>query len=270
VTFTPPASSGQSAITKYTVTASPGGNTASAASGPITIKGLTNGTGYTFTVTATNKYGTGPASSPSNRVIIGRPGAPTGVAATAGDKEATVSFTPPASNGGSPITSYTVISHPGNIKASGTESPITVKGLTNGKTYTFTVKATNASGSGPISTRSNKVTPATPPTITVTSPDGGETWLTGKKYLISWNYTKKPGATVLIELVNGSSSTVIKAGRSIGSRGTGYYSWAIPKDQATGSGYKVRVTSTTQPSCTAESSGTFTIAAGATSASDRQ
>ena len=86
------------------------------------------------------------------------PGAPTKVIATAGNAQATVSFLAPASNGGSPIISYTVTSSPGNITATGASSPITVSGLTYGTTYTFTVKATNAIGTGPASAPSNSVT----------------------------------------------------------------------------------------------------------------
>ena len=86
------------------------------AGSPLTVTGLTNGTSYTFTVTATNGVGTGPASGASNSVVpatVTVPGAPTGVSAVAGDAQATVSFSAPVSNGGSPITSYTVTSSPG-------------------------------------------------------------------------------------------------------------------------------------------------------------
>ena len=76
------------------------------------------------------------------------PGAPTVGTATAGNAQATVTFTAPASNGGSPITGYTVTSAPGGLTGTGTTSPITVTGLTNGTAYTFTVKATNAIGTG--------------------------------------------------------------------------------------------------------------------------
>jgi hypothetical protein len=88
------------------------------------------------------------------------PGAPTIGSATAGNAQATVSFTPPASNGGSPITSYTVTASPGGRTASGTASPLTVTGLTNGTAYTFAVTATNAVGTGAASAASNSVTPA--------------------------------------------------------------------------------------------------------------
>jgi large repetitive protein len=68
VDFAAPSSDGGSAVYSYTVTASPGGATASGFSSPITVSGLTNGTAYTFTVTATNTQGTGSASLPSNSV----------------------------------------------------------------------------------------------------------------------------------------------------------------------------------------------------------
>lgn len=71
VAFTAPASNGGAAITSYTATSNPGGNTGSCA-GPaacgITVTGLTNGTAYTFTVTASNSAGTGSASGASNSV----------------------------------------------------------------------------------------------------------------------------------------------------------------------------------------------------------
>jgi len=69
VTFTAPANPGVPAvITSYTVTSNPGGITATGSSSPITVTGLTTGTAYTFTVTATNAGGTGPASAASNSV----------------------------------------------------------------------------------------------------------------------------------------------------------------------------------------------------------
>ena len=68
VSWSAPASDNGSAITQYDVTSSPGGLTANTSGTSVDVTGLTNGTAYTFTVTATNANGTGPASAASNSV----------------------------------------------------------------------------------------------------------------------------------------------------------------------------------------------------------
>ncbi|MFN7153611.1 MAG: beta strand repeat-containing protein [Acidovorax sp.] len=259
VTFTAPASDGGSPITTYTAVSTPDGvtgNCAGPAACTINVSPLTNGTAYTFTVTATNGVGTSTASGSSNAVTpkgnqtitfgdpgaqnfgttptlsatatstltptfssstagvctitsggaltfatagtctinadqggngvwnaaptVTRsftvnavvPGAPTIGTATAGDTEATVTFTPPAFTGGAPILAggYTVTSNPGGLSGTGSSSPITVTGLMNGVAYTFTVTAANSAGTGPASAASNSVIPASPQTIAFTDP----------------------------------------------------------------------------------------------------
>jgi uncharacterized repeat protein (TIGR01451 family) len=149
------------------IVAPPAGSTVPPTSALVT--GLTNGVTYQFEVSAANDSGVSPFSSPSNSVTphaITVPGAPTAVTATAGNAQAGVSWAPPADDGGSPITSYTVTALVGGVP---TGTPVTVaapatsaviSGLTNGTTYTFTVHATNGIGAGAESAPSNGVTPS--------------------------------------------------------------------------------------------------------------
>lgn len=91
------------------------------------------------------------------------PEAPTIGSASAGNARCVVTFTANG-NGGSVITGYTATSSPGSITGTGSSSPITVTGLTNGTGYTFTVTATNTEGTSSASSASNSCTPAAPAT----------------------------------------------------------------------------------------------------------
>ena len=90
------------------------------------------------------------------------PDAPTIGTATGGDAQASVAFTAPSNVGGSAISAYYAVSNPGQITSSGASSPVTVTGLTNGTSYTFTVWALNTYGPSPYSAASGSVTPAAP------------------------------------------------------------------------------------------------------------
>ncbi len=118
-------------------------------------------TGANLTTPSITRIGSTDAFLIKYGVTPGAPGAPTSPSATAGNGQATVTFTAPAFDGNSTITGYTATASPGG--ATGTCSgasacAITVTGLTKGTSYTFTVTATNAIGTGSASVASNAVT----------------------------------------------------------------------------------------------------------------
>ena len=170
MSWSAPASDGGSPISGYAVTSAPGAKTCSWTTRPLscTVSGLTNGTAYTFTVTATNGVGTGPASAASSPVTPRTvPSAPTGVIANASGSSALVLWSAPASNGGSPITGYTATASPGGKTCSTTSAlSCTVTGLADGL-YTFSVTATSNAGPGLPSAPSAQVRiDTTPPSVT--------------------------------------------------------------------------------------------------------
>ena len=154
ISWTTPASAGSSAITSYTVTASPGGRTCTvnAPATTCTISGLTNGTAYTFTVVASNNVGTSDPSSASNSVTpAAGPSAPDRAQVTPGNHSATINWKAPV-DGATPIR-YVVTMNPGGrtctvdlVLHPSAALTCTFTGLTNGVNYSFTIAAFTANG----------------------------------------------------------------------------------------------------------------------------
>lgn len=105
-------------------------------------------------------------------------------------------------------------------------------------------------------------TDTTPPSITVSSPNGSESWEAGTSKTIRWSYTGNPGSSVKIDLYNSTVfSSTIASSASIGSGGSGSYSWKIPSTQQQGTNYQIMVTSTTNPAYSDASNNYFAITA---------
>lgn len=205
LSFTAPTDSGSSPISSYEYSVD-GGFTwtdSSSTSLTITVSGLSNGNSYSVAVRAKSAAGTGSASTVLTATPLTVPGAPTSLEATAGNAQASVIWTAPASDGGSAITSYTVTSTPGNLTCTTITTSCLVTGLSNGTAYTFKVTATSAAGTGAASTASSSVTPTTVPDapssilvvpssgqaiLIFTSPasDGGSS-VSGYEYRYTWN-----------------------------------------------------------------------------------
>jgi hypothetical protein len=99
-----------------------------------------------------------------------------GKAAADGTGGATVSWSPPASNGSPKVTAYVVTPHPAcacsGLSAGGTATTTTVSGLSAGTPYTFTVQAVNSAGTGVPSAPSNAVSPVATEGFWLAASDG--------------------------------------------------------------------------------------------------
>jgi hypothetical protein len=162
LTWTAPTSNGGHALTDYTIEYRAGAGSwlafshSASTSTSISVTGLTNGTSYTFRVSAVNDMGTSSASTVSSAYTpLGTPAAPTSLSATYGNAQAALSWTAPTDNGGSVITNY-LVEYSSNAGSSwttfahsvSTTPSITVTGLVNGTAYSYRVSAINAIGTG--------------------------------------------------------------------------------------------------------------------------
>ena len=221
-----------------------------------TMTGLTNGDSYTFSVAAINSLGTSPFSGASNSVTpqTSVPFAPGVGAALSGNASLWVKVTPPPNDGGSAITGYqltalntstqattTATCHPANF----IYPSCTVTGLVNGDTYTVSVAATNAIGTGASSSASNSATPfaTLPPAWQATSPDssGG-----GGFYSVGC-----PSTSSCVAVGNDpNGSAIFSAGTESGNS----WSWttsAVITADSSGSGFFYGVSCPSSTSCVA-------------------
>jgi hypothetical protein len=132
---------------------------------------------YEFAIAASN--GVEPEVTQNFTLTVNDvPTAPGNVEALAGVDSAVVSWSPPASDGQSPIQSYVVTASPGgaSVSVDGSGTSATVEGLQAGTAYTFSVAAKNALGNGEAGVSNSVVATSTPiedpQSATSSTPDG--------------------------------------------------------------------------------------------------
>jgi hypothetical protein len=170
-----PAAPNGSALTQYTISwtagtgGQPGSTRAMGTSQGTVVPNLSNGASYTFTVTAVNAIGNGPAVrtgpvTPSSKV----PGTPLDVAATTPKPDGSVTLTWTAPDNGYAISSYSVF--PAGSRTAlltgvkGNTAVVSSTDLTVGTPVQFQVTAISASGTtSALSAPSALVTPYLPP-----------------------------------------------------------------------------------------------------------
>jgi hypothetical protein len=185
------------------------------------------------------RYPGGLITATYNLLLV--PGAPTIGTATAGNAQASVTFTAPSDIGGGAITSYTVISSGGQV-GTGASSPVTVTGLTNGQSYTFTVYANNAYGPGDVSAASNSVTPVAAPSklyfefeYYAADENGGWGFKTGST--ITASHPNEQGTDFVgfrSQNIAGANGTGFSQNGNVGAYGTTTTRFGIALDRATG------------------------------------
>lgn len=209
-------------ITGYTVTASPGEEavTVGPSATTATVSGLSNGTSYTFVVTAANEVGTSATSQPSNAVVpAGVPATVTNLVAARGDRSALITWSAAAGNG-SPVSGYTVTVTPDGGQSSTRNlaadvTSLALNDLTNGTSYAIEVVAHNEIGQSVAAHAT--VRPAGIPaqvtgvtavpgdrsaTVSWTAPDGNGAPITG------YTVTASPGGAT-VRVAGGVTSATI-------------------------------------------------------------
>jgi len=170
VSWSAPASNGGLAVTAYKVYLDGSSTAAAATAGTsATLSGLTNGTSYSVTVTAVNSDG----ESVPSAAVSGTPAVPATapgpvqnlVAVSGSNGSSAVSWSAPASNGGSAITGYQVyygiVGSSLSLFATVTVTSVTITGMTNDEVYNISIIAVNSVGSSPA--------PANPPQVAPTA-----------------------------------------------------------------------------------------------------
>jgi hypothetical protein len=216
-------------ISNYTVTWSPatGGGSFITTETNYVATPLTNGTLYTFKVTATNLIGVGPPSAPATATPHATPpGRPNNLGATqTAPGQIRLDWTPPTGNGSMPdgstaqITRYNISVNPGGTHAvvPATTLTYTASGLADNVTYTFQVSATNtrpltgaaATVYAPLPTGANIGLQPTAGGASTGITVKGELFLKNESITLYWDVTSHVAASVVTD-DTGAFTKVVK------------------------------------------------------------
>jgi Fibronectin type III domain/FG-GAP-like repeat len=185
-----------------------------------------NGDGSADLIEADYNYGLIVLYNTLSAPVATVPGAPGLVSASPADRSVVLSWTAPASNGGSAITSYTATASPGGATCTSATTGCTIGGLTNGTAYTFTVHATNAVGSGPDSnalSATPRTVPGAPVNVTAKAAGTGIT--------VKWAVPTSNGGAAITgyRIYRGTSSTSGTAIATVSASATSFVDTAAPK-----------------------------------------
>jgi len=197
VTWQAPDSDGGSAITGYNLyrsTIFDGSYSLIASLSGLTHTdiGLTNGQTYWYKVSAVNAIGEGANCTAVSVIPYTTPNAPTGLTAIPGNAQVMLSWIAPADDGSSAIDHY-VIYRDGADVAHPTTTTVTISGLMNGHSYSFTVAAHNLAGISAQSTAASATIlnmPSAPQALTAMA--------TSDKATLTWQAPSNNGGTVIL------------------------------------------------------------------------
>jgi hypothetical protein len=220
---------------------------------------LTSATGGTFTVsqgttstTYTSKGGTPDTQAPT---------APGALVASAVSSSA-IDLDWSASTDNVGVTGYNVYrsTDGSSFSLAGTSSTpgFSNLGLSGSTTYWYQVTAKDAAGNeSPVSNIASATTSAPPATsLTVTAPNGGESWSGGSSRTLTWTSSGVANVKLEYTLNNGTSWTVIASSVAAS---TGSYAWTVPNTASTQA--RVRASDALNGTPTDTSDGVFTVTA---------
>ena len=199
LSWSPPSLGGS--ISYYCVSAAPTSGSAEVVCVPgcrlsATLKGLTNSTTYSVSVTAVSSFGTGSPSSPLSLTPSAvLPGIPTISSSSVGNGSAQLTWITPAA-GDAPISNYEVVTTNGSTSVTtlydASTNSATLGGLTNGTTYSASVTAVSSLGAGS-SSNPVSLTPRTVPT----KPRSPKARAGTKKVTLKWSVPQSDGGSAI-------------------------------------------------------------------------